>query len=135
MCRLLADRQDASPTVLALHRREVLRQLDRRLGRLRYDESLRTGPVTQLQLEQELNRVWGMIRPRPTHKATSPFELGASWIGRPFDQEQMTAVAGLLVALTQHVPWRFDYSAWWKAVRKVADAERLERAVAAADQG
>jgi hypothetical protein len=57
---LLADRQGASPTVLTLHTKEVLRQLDCRLGRLRYEEELRTGPVTQLQLEEELNRVWSL---------------------------------------------------------------------------
>jgi hypothetical protein len=135
MHRLLADRQDASPTVLTLHKREVLRQLDRRLGRPRYEESLRTGPVTQLQLEEELNRVWGLIRPRPTHKVTSPFQNNATWLGLQFDQGQMKAVAVLLVELTQHVPWRFDYAAWWEAVRKVADAERLARAAAAPDHG
>ena len=109
----------------------MLRQLDRRLSRLRRGERLRTGPVTQLDLEDELDWVWRHIRPRPTHKATSPFQNGATWIGLPFDQEQMTAVAGLLVGLTQHVPWRFDYGAWREAVAKVADAERLEQAVAA----
>ena len=57
MCWLLDDGQGASPAVLTLHKTEVLRQLASRLVRLLYEESLRAGPVTQLQLEDELNRV------------------------------------------------------------------------------
>jgi hypothetical protein len=87
--------------------------------------------VTQLELEEELDWVWRHIRPRPTHKATSPFQNGATWIGQPFDQEQMTAVAGLLVGLTQHVPWRFDRLAWLDTVKEVAEDEWLKQPVAA----
>ncbi len=105
MQQLFGDHQDASPNVLSLHKQEVLRQLGSRLSRLRYEESLRIGPVTQLQLEEELNRVWKLIRPKPSHKTTSPFENGASWIGQSFTPEQMTVIAGFLVDLTRHVPW------------------------------
>jgi hypothetical protein len=133
MQQLFGDRQDASPKVLSLHKQEVLRQLDSRLSRLRYEESLRIGPVTQLQLEVELNRVWKLIRPKPSHKTTSPFENGASWIGQSFAPEQMTVIAGFLVDLTRHVPWlpwHFDRRAWYDKVISAMLDERWQRAAA-----
>jgi hypothetical protein len=125
--QLLKGRDDASPAILQLYKAEVLRQIGGRLLRLQREEWLRTGPITQMELEEELDRVWARIRPRPTHPAMSPFTGGATRIGRSFGREQMNAVAALLVDLTAHVPWRLDFSAWWQAVARPADEERLAR--------
>jgi hypothetical protein len=127
MSYLLQNHREASPEVLARHKAEVLRQIDCRLSRLRHNEDLRNGPATQLDLEDELNRVWKHIRPRPTHKTSSPFEGGASWIGEPFDELQRAAVLDLLLTLTEHVPWRVDYTKWFEAVAEPAEEERLRR--------
>jgi hypothetical protein len=103
----------ASPTVLTLHRKEVPRLLDSRFSRLRYEESLRSGPVTQLQLEEELNRIWSHhIRPRPTHKTISPFQNGA-W--RVRDSCCAAMVRGAESTLT---------SASWPHVSHVAETNR-----------
>jgi hypothetical protein len=130
MAWLLKGLDGPSPRILQLHKDEVLRQIGQRLTRLQEEERLRTGAVTPLDLEDELNRVWAMIRPRPTHKTESPFARGASWIAAPFDRRQMNAVAALLVGLAAHVPQRVDFSAWWESVGRPAYEERDRRAAA-----
>ena len=75
MAWLLRAHEDAPPAILMLHKNEVLRQIGRRLSRLKHEERLRTGPIAQQDLEHELNRVWAMIRPRPTHRVVSPFAV------------------------------------------------------------
>jgi hypothetical protein len=106
-----------------LHRDEVIRQADRRLVRLRYEEQLRVGPVTPLELEHELTRVWEHIRPKARSGVISPFGRAATRIARPFNPAQLAAVAALLVEMLEHVPWRFDTMAWWKAVGRIAASE------------
>ena len=128
MAWLLRAHEDAPPAILLLHKNEVLRQIGRRLSRLQHEERLRTGPVTQQDLEKELNRVWAMIRPRPTHRVVSPFAGAATPIGAPFSQRQMNAVAALLIDLAAHVPWRFDIRTWGEVVERPAGEERLRRA-------
>jgi hypothetical protein len=128
MAYLLTGHKDASSMILHLHKAEVLRQIGGWLQRLKHEEWLRTGPITDLDLEQELDRVWARVRPRPTHPVNSPFTGSATYVGRPFNRQQMHAVAALLIDLTAHVPNRFDFSAWWEAVAKPADEERVKRA-------
>lgn len=117
--------RNASVRVLSLHKAEIVRQLDARLGRLQYEERLSTGPVTALELEYELERVWEHVRPRPSHKASSPFSRGAGWIAAPFGPQQMTALSKLLIMTLEHVPWHMDQMPWLKSVGRVADQEKL----------
>ena len=126
---LLSSYPDTPTPILALHRAEVLRQLERRLDRLRHEEWLRTGDVTALDVEEQLNRVWRSIRPRPSHRGPSPFAGGATWITAPFNQRQLTALSALLIDLTRHMPWRINFGEWWEAVAKPAQEERLNRSL------
>jgi hypothetical protein len=120
------DRRQWSDEEFEKYRAEFIRQYRNEMKRLRLREQSRQNPVTGWDIERHLGFVHRYIRPKATRQLF--YGLGRSIEDR-FDKEQRSIIFGLLLDLTEHVPWKgIDREELWRRVCCVESADRYEDA-------